>query len=210
MIAYINEGTNSLANYQYSQSMAFDVLSDISKSEKVQNYVDSILKSKKVELYSSAYNSFFKITPYSSSSLESVENYIKIIDETSNQRRNILYIDFLYQIDMNHTLSLDIKFKIVKLMLKYLKSDLHNWILLDQELCKKLPSYSHSIQRRNMILIIREGYSNLTERQKKELERISDDFEKAISTNQLIDITDEIINEEIKNYQPQKYVEWEI
>ena len=204
LIAYINEGTNSLQKYEYSQSFALGVLVDISKSEKVQNYVDSILKSKKTDLYYSAYNAFLKIKPYSVSSFENIENYIKINDENSNSRRSIFYVDFSHEIDANETLSVDIKFNMVRLMLKYLTYDLHNWQFLDQELCDKIPSYRHSLQRKNMIEYIDSKKENLADWERTELIRVKDEFNKAIQESPIIELTDEILMKEIKVFKTKK------
>ncbi|MBQ2281364.1 MAG: hypothetical protein II332_01180 [Kiritimatiellae bacterium] len=204
LIAYINEGTNSLQKYEYSQRFALGVLVDISKSEKVQNYVDSILKSKKTDLYYSAYNAFLKIKPYSVSSFENIENYIKINDENSNSRRSIFYVDFSHEIDANETLSVDIKFNMVKLMLKYLTYDLHNWQYLDQVLCDKIPSYRHSLQRKNMIEYVDSKKENLADWERTELIRVNGEFNKAIQESPIIELTDEILMKEIKVFKTKK------
>lgn len=204
LIAYINEGTNSLQKYEYSQRFALGVLVDISKSEKVQNYVDSILKSKKTDLYYSAYNAFLKIKPYSVSSFEDIENYIKINDENSNIRRSIFYVDFSHEIDANETLSVDIKFNMVRLMLKYLTYDLHNWQYLDQVLCDKIPSYRHSLQRKNMIEYIDSKKENLADWERAELIRVNGEFNKAIQESPMIELTDEILMKEIKVFKTKK------
>jgi hypothetical protein len=204
LIAYINEGTNSLQKYEYSQSFALGVLVDISKSQKVHNYVDAILKSKKTDLYYSAYNAFLVIKPYSVSSFENIENYIKLEDETSSWRRTVFYIDFSHEIDANETLSVDIKFNMVRLMLKYLTYDLHNWQFLDQELCDKIPSYRHSLQRKNMIEYVDSKKENLADWERTELIRVNGEFNKAIQESPIIELTDEILMKEIKVFKTKK------
>ena len=155
---------------------------------------------------------------------DKIEEYIKLNDETSYIRRSEFYNKFSYAIDRNETLSVDIKFEMIKLMLKYLSSDLFNWRFLDQELCEKIPSYRHSIQRKNMIEYIQTNETSLNEWQKGELTKIFDAFNSAIKENESktyfsvkndvirfglaavkgvgISVIDEIIKEEINAYVP--------
>jgi hypothetical protein len=210
LIPHITNTTKSLKNLHDSQAMAILALAKISQSDRVINVIDSVIKSPNVELYFDAINAFFYINLYSTKTLTKIEEYIKLTDKSSDYRRTRFYVRFSYAIDTDDTLSVDIKFQIIKLMLKYLTYDLSNWKFLDEELCEKIPSYRHSIQRKNMIEYIQSKEANLTEWYRGELSKILEDFNLAIKEKPLIDLSDEIIREEIKTYKCTKYEVWEI
>jgi hypothetical protein len=202
LISYINQKPNNITESSYNPITVLAQLPKISQSNKVEQHLDTIIKSEKKDLYSSAINAFFQIYPYEPKTLTKIEEYIKLNDETSYIRRSEFYNKFSYAIDRNETLSVDVKFEMIKLMLKYLSSDLYNWRFLDQELCEKIPSYRHSIQRKNMIEYIQSNETSLNEWQKGELTKILDAFNSAIKEKSLINLTDEIIKEEINAYVP--------
>ena len=202
LISYINQKPNNITESSYNPITVLAQLPKISQSNKVEQYLDTIIKSEKKDLYSSAINAFFQIFPYEPKTLTKIEEYIKLNDETSYIRRSEFYDKFSYAIDRNETLSVDVKFEMIKLMLKYLSSDLYNWRFLDQELCEKIPSYRYSIQRKNMIEYIQTNETSLNEWQKGELTKILDAFNSAIKEKSLINLTDEIIKEEINAYVP--------
>ena len=202
LISYINQKPNNIIESSYNPITVLAQLPKISQSNKVEQHLETIIKSEKKDLYSSAINAFFQIYPYEPKTLTKIEEYIKLNDETSYIRRSEFYNKFSYAIDRNETLSVDVKFEMIKLMLKYLSSDLYNWRFLDQELCEKIPSYRHSIQRKNMIEYIQTNETSLNEWQKGELTKILDAFNSAIKEKSLINLTDEIIKEEINAYVP--------
>lgn len=210
LISFINNPTNSIKAYQCSSSDILGVITEVSQSEKVIDYIDSIIKSEKIDLYWKAINEYKKIFPYSIETLSKMESYIQINDKTSCKRRCEIFIDISKAIETDDSLSADIRIQIIKIMLKYLTYDLSNWVYLDKTLCEKIPSYRHSIQRKNMIEYIQSKEANLTEWYKGELSKILEDFNLAIKEKPLIDISDEIIREEIKTYKCTKYEEWEI
>lgn len=210
LISNITNSTETLKNLHDSQGMAIFALAKISQSDRVINVIDSVIKSPNVELYFDAINAFFYINLYSTKTLKKIEEYIKLTDKTSDYRRTRFYVSLSYAIETNDTLSVEMKFQIIKLMLKYLTYDLHNWHMLDRDFCEKIPSYRHSIQRKNMIEYIQSKEANLTEWYKGELSKINEDFNIAIKENPLIDLSDEIIREEIKTYKCTKYEVWEI
>jgi hypothetical protein len=202
LIAYINQKPENVSDEIYYPKEVLQRVSRFSQSDKIVLFLDSIIKSNKSNFYYRSINAFLYTSPFSLDNLVKIEEYIKLNDETSYIRRSEFYNKFSYAIDRNETLSVDVKFEMIKLMLKYLSSDLYNWRFLDQELCEKIPSYRYSIQRKNMIEYVQSNETSLNEWQKGELTKILDAFNSAIKEKSLINLTDEIITEEINAYVP--------
>lgn len=210
LISYINQKPNQIDDSTYNPVSVLADFSKISNSDKVIDYIDTIIKSNRSNLYDAAMTAFLYACPYSVNTLNEIEKYIKLNDNSSVYRRNRIFVRLSFAIDVEDTLSVETKFTIIKLMLKYLTFDLHNWVYLDKTLLEKIPSYRYSIQRKNMIEYIQSKEANLTEWHKGELSKILENFNLAIKEKPLIDLSDEIIREEIKTYKCTKYEVWEI
>lgn len=205
LITYINSPTNSIERYQYSPGFAVGVLIGVVNNEDLTKTVDLIITSDKTNLYVDVINAITKRFSYSHKTLDILEKYLQVEDKNSNFRRRRIYVNFSQALDMLYeTLSVDIKFNMVRLMLKYLTYDLHNWQYLDQVLCDKIPSYRHSLQRKNMIEYVDSKKENLADWERTELIRIKDEFNKAIQESPIIELTDEILMEEIKIFKTKK------
>jgi hypothetical protein len=89
--------------------------------------------------------------------------------------------------------------KIIKLMLKYLKKDLHNWVYLDNALSNKIPSYRHSLQRRDLIEYLEMNLTSLSNVNQNKYNQIKLEINSSPNES-YIDLTDEIIENDLENY----------
>lgn len=210
LISYINKKPNQIDDSTYNPVSVLADFSKISNSDKVIDYIDTIIKSNRSNLYDAAMTAFLYACPYSVNTLNEIEKYIKLNDNSSVYRRNRIFVRLSFAIDVEDTLSVETKFTIIKLMLKYLTFDLHNWVYLDKTLLEKIPSYRYSIERRSMIQHIQSNFDSLTNWQKNEFNQILNDFNKLIPESKLNSLTDEVIRKEIENYKCTKYEELEI
>ena len=198
LISYINEKPSGIPESMYLPKLVLSNISKISVSKRVEDYIDSVIKSDKQDLYSAAIESYFRIFLYTEESLRKIEEYILINDNTSIQRRAAFYVFWSKTMDFEENISND-DLKIIKLMLKYLKKDLHNWVYLDNALSNKIPSYRHSLQRRDLIEYLEMNLTSLSNVNQNKYNQIKLEINSSPNES-YIDLTDEIIENDLENY----------
>ncbi len=198
LISYINEKPSGIPESMYLPKLVLSNISKISASKRVEDYIDSVIKSDKQDLYSAAIESYFRIFLYTEESLRKIEEYILINDNTSIQRRAAFYVFWSKTMDFEENISND-DLKIIKLMLKYLKKDLHNWVYLDNALSNKIPSYRHSLQRRDLIEYLEMNLTSLSNVNQNKYNQIKLEINSSPNES-YIDLTDEIIENDLENY----------
>lgn len=198
LISYINEKPNGIPESMYLPKLVLSNISKISASKRVEDYIDSVIKSDKQDLYSAAIESYFRIFSYTEESLRKIEEYILINDNTSIQRRAAFYVFWSKTMDFEENISNN-DLKIIKLMLKYLKKDLHNWVYLDNALSNKIPSYRHSLQRRDLIEYLEMNLTSLSNVNQNKYNQIKLEINSSPNES-YIDLTDEIIENDLENY----------
>ena len=198
LISYINEKPSGIPESMYLPKLVLSNISKISASKRVEDYIDSVIKSDKQDLYSAAIESYFRIFSYTEESLRKIEEYILINDNTSIQRRAAFYVFWSKTMDFEENISNN-DLKIIKLMLKYLKKDLHNWVYLDNVLSNKIPSYRHSLQRRDLIEYLEMNLTSLSNVNQNKYNQIKLEINSSPNES-YIDLTDEIIENDLENY----------
>lgn len=198
LISYINEKPSGIPESMYLPKLVLSNISKISASKRVEDYIDSVIKSDKQDLYSAAIESYFRIFSYTEESLRKIEEYILINDNTSIQRRAAFYVFWSKTMDFEENISNNY-LKIIKLMLKYLKKDMHNWVYLDNALSNKIPSYRHSLQRRDLIEYLEMNLTSLSNANQNKYNQIKLEINSSPNES-YIDLTDEIIENDLENY----------
>jgi hypothetical protein len=198
LISYINEKPSGIPESMYLPKLVLSNISKISASKRVEDYIDSVIKSDKQDLYSAAIESYFRIFSYTEESLRKIEEYILINDNTSIQRRAAFYVFWSKTMDFEENI-FNNDLKIIKLMLKYLKKDLHNWVYLDNALSNKIPSYRHSLQRRDLIEYLEMNLTSLSNVNQNKYNQIKLEINSSPNES-YIDLTDEIIENDLENY----------
>lgn len=198
LISYINEKPSGIPESMYLPKLVLSNISKISASKRVEDYIDSVIKSDKQDLYSAAIESYFRIFSYTEELLRKIEEYILINDNTSIQRRAAFYVFWSKTMDFEENISNN-DLQIIKLMLKYLKKDLHNWVYLDNALSNKIPSYRHSLQRRDLIEYLEMNLTSLSNVNQNKYNQIKLEINSSPNES-YIDLTDEIIENDLENY----------
>ena len=210
LITYINYSANSTNQIGYSSVMALSVLAETSKSDNVKNYIGSIIESDKSYLYFTAINEFLKIQSFSDSAFLKVVEYIEISDEFTSKRQHEIFLYFSLKLEQDNELSLQAKLNMVKIMINIINIKQETFFFIDTELCDKIPSYRISVQRKKFIDLVSQKMINSIDGNSNKLQQIIQDFNNSLEGRQMINLIDEIIKEEIRNYKSNvEYIEGE-
>ena len=98
----------------------------------------------------------------------------------------------------------------VKIMINIINIKQETFFFIDTELCDKIPSYRISVQRKKFIDLVSQKMINSIDGNNNKLQQIIQDFNNSLEGRQMINLIEEIIKEEIRNYKSNvEYIEGE-